>query len=148
MLRTERPRGCCAIISTDGRSPRYRTIAEERGAVVLLGALPETGLDTYEVERRPNAAFYTNLALQLGCVIKQEASPAEIAAMNSVPEGLVTPHEPPPTLSSSGVWAWERGPIRSSRPARFAGQVAQRSQALATLPSREQTPARSHWMSR
>ncbi|MGR6998411.1 FAD-dependent monooxygenase [Yinghuangia aomiensis] len=34
-------------------------------------------LDTYEAERRPNAAFYTGLAVQLGRVIKQEATPAE-----------------------------------------------------------------------
>ncbi|ONM49777.1 bifunctional 3-(3-hydroxy-phenyl)propionate/3-hydroxycinnamic acid hydroxylase [Nocardia donostiensis] len=76
---------------------------------VLSGMLPEQWLDTYEAERRPNAQFYTDIAVQLGRVIKQEATPAEVEAMNAVPEGLVTPHEPPliapPTLTAG----WIRG---------------------------------------
>lgn len=78
---------------------------------VLRGELPETWLDTYEAERRPNAAFYTGLAVQLGRVIKQEATPAEIEEMNRVPEGLVTPFEPPliaPPVLTAG---WLRGPV-------------------------------------
>ncbi|PPJ08870.1 monooxygenase [Nocardia nova] len=78
---------------------------------VLRGALPERWLDTYEAERRPNAAFYTNLAVQLGRVIKQEATPAEIEAMNAVPEGLVTPHEPPLTAPPTLTAGWIRGEI-------------------------------------
>lgn len=80
-------------------------------ARVLRGELDDAWLDTYESERRPNAAFYTGLAVQLGRVIKQEATPEEIAAMNTVPEGLVTPFEPPliaPPVLDGG---WLRGPV-------------------------------------
>ncbi|WP_063058627.1 bifunctional 3-(3-hydroxy-phenyl)propionate/3-hydroxycinnamic acid hydroxylase [Nocardia sienata] len=76
---------------------------------VLRGALPEAWLDTYEAERRPNAAFYTDLAVGLGRVIRQEATAEEVEAMNAVPENLVTPYEPPliapPTLAAG----WIRG---------------------------------------
>ncbi|OZD68881.1 monooxygenase [Rhodococcus sp. 05-340-1] len=78
---------------------------------VLTGALPESWLDTYEVERRPNAALYTECAVQLGRVIKQEATQAEIAAMNTVPENLVTPHEPVLTAPPTLVAGWLRGEI-------------------------------------
>ncbi|MBF6537206.1 bifunctional 3-(3-hydroxy-phenyl)propionate/3-hydroxycinnamic acid hydroxylase [Nocardia farcinica] len=78
---------------------------------VLRGVLPEQWLDTYEAERRPNAAFYTDLAVQLGRVIKQEATPAEIEAMNTVPEGLVTPYEPPLTAPPTLAAGWLRGEI-------------------------------------
>ncbi|MCC3312477.1 bifunctional 3-(3-hydroxy-phenyl)propionate/3-hydroxycinnamic acid hydroxylase [Nocardia africana] len=78
---------------------------------VLRGALPEAWLATYEAERRPNAASYTNLAVQLGRVIKQEATQAEIDAMNAVPEGLVTPHEPPLTAPPTLTAGWLRGEI-------------------------------------
>lgn len=78
---------------------------------VLRGELPEEWLDTYESERRPNAAFYTDLAVRLGRVIKQEATPDEIEAMNRIPEGLVTPFEPPliapPVLTAGKL----RGPV-------------------------------------
>ncbi|MEV4675863.1 MULTISPECIES: bifunctional 3-(3-hydroxy-phenyl)propionate/3-hydroxycinnamic acid hydroxylase [Actinomadura] len=80
-------------------------------ARVLKGELGEGWLDTYEAERRPNAAFYTGLAVQLGRVIKQEATPAEIEEMNRVPENTVTPFEPPliaPPVLDAG---WLRGPV-------------------------------------
>ncbi|RFS84252.1 bifunctional 3-(3-hydroxy-phenyl)propionate/3-hydroxycinnamic acid hydroxylase [Actinomadura spongiicola] len=80
-------------------------------ARVLKGELDETWLDTYEAERRPNAAFYTGLAVQLGRVIKQEATPEEIEEMNRVPENTVTPFEPPliaPPVLEAG---WIRGPV-------------------------------------
>ncbi|MEW2357534.1 bifunctional 3-(3-hydroxy-phenyl)propionate/3-hydroxycinnamic acid hydroxylase [Spirillospora sp. NPDC029432] len=80
-------------------------------ARVLAGELDETWLDTYEAERRPNAAFYTDLAVRLGRIIKQEATPAEIEEMNRVPEGTVTPFEPPliaPPVLEAG---WLRGPV-------------------------------------
>jgi 3-(3-hydroxy-phenyl)propionate hydroxylase len=80
-------------------------------ARVLTGEFDESWLDTYETERRPNAAFYTGLAVGLGRVIKQEATPAEIEEMNRVPEGTVTPFEPPliaPPVLEAG---WIRGPV-------------------------------------
>ncbi|MBO2457326.1 bifunctional 3-(3-hydroxy-phenyl)propionate/3-hydroxycinnamic acid hydroxylase [Actinomadura violacea] len=80
-------------------------------ARVLKGELDESWLGTYETERRPNAAFYTGLAVGLGRVIKQEATPAEIEEMNRVPEGTVTPFEPPliaPPVLEAG---WIRGPV-------------------------------------
>ncbi|GAA4055223.1 bifunctional 3-(3-hydroxy-phenyl)propionate/3-hydroxycinnamic acid hydroxylase [Actinomadura miaoliensis] len=80
-------------------------------ARVLKGELDESWLDTYEIERRPNAAFFTDLAVRLGRVIKQEATPAEIEEMNRVPENTVTPFEPPliaPPVLETG---WLRGPV-------------------------------------
>ncbi|MBO0841635.1 MAG: FAD-dependent monooxygenase [Nocardioides sp.] len=78
---------------------------------ILRGELPEAWLATYEAERRPNADFYTGLAVQLGRVIKQEASQEEVEAMNTVPEGLVTPFEPPLVAPPTLVAGWLRGPI-------------------------------------
>jgi 3-(3-hydroxy-phenyl)propionate hydroxylase len=48
---------------------------------VLNGRLSPQWLDTYEVERRPNVAYYTDLAVQLGRIIKQELSPEEQARL-------------------------------------------------------------------
>jgi 3-(3-hydroxy-phenyl)propionate hydroxylase len=76
---------------------------------VLRGELREEWLDTYETERRPNTEFYTDLAVQLGRIIKQEATPAEIEAMNAVPEGLVTPFEPPLVAPPTLTAGWIRG---------------------------------------
>lgn len=78
---------------------------------VLAGRLDESWLDTYEAERRPNVDFFTGLAVGLGRVIKQEASPEEVEAMNAVPEGLVTPWEPPLIAPPQLVAGWLRGPI-------------------------------------
>ncbi|MFE7707845.1 FAD-dependent monooxygenase [Streptomyces sp. NPDC057486] len=78
-------------------------------ARVLKGELPESWLDTYEAERRPNAAFYTGLAVGLGRVIKQEVSEEEQAAMNAVPESTVTPFEPPLTAPPVLAGGWIRG---------------------------------------
>jgi 3-(3-hydroxy-phenyl)propionate hydroxylase len=76
-------------------------------ARILRGELGEEWLDTYEAERRPSAEYYTGLAVGLGRVIKQEATPEELAAMNHIPEGLVTPWEPPlnapPTLEDGWI---------------------------------------------
>ncbi|RSN71314.1 bifunctional 3-(3-hydroxy-phenyl)propionate/3-hydroxycinnamic acid hydroxylase [Actinomadura sp. WAC 06369] len=80
-------------------------------ARVLSGGLDGSWLDTYEAERRPNAAFFTDLAVRLGRVIKQEATPAEIEELNRVPENTVTPFEPPliapPVLAAGRL----RGPV-------------------------------------
>ncbi|MGA4844273.1 FAD-dependent monooxygenase [Streptomyces sp. G45] len=79
---------------------------------VLAGRLPESWLDAYEAERRPNAAFYTDLAVRLGRVIRQEVSDEERAALSAPPsEGLVSPFEPPliaPPVLAAG---WLRGPL-------------------------------------
>ncbi|MFJ9389960.1 bifunctional 3-(3-hydroxy-phenyl)propionate/3-hydroxycinnamic acid hydroxylase [Nocardioides sp. NPDC101246] len=76
-------------------------------AGVVAGDLEEAWLETYEAERRPSAELYTQLAVGLGRVIKQEATPEELEAMNRVPEGLVTPWEPPlnapPTLTAGWI---------------------------------------------
>ncbi len=78
---------------------------------VVRGALPSQWLATYEAERRPNAAYFTELAVGLGRVIKQEASPAEIEEMNRIPENAVTPWEPPLVAPPFLVAGWLRGPI-------------------------------------
>ncbi|WP_233862268.1 bifunctional 3-(3-hydroxy-phenyl)propionate/3-hydroxycinnamic acid hydroxylase [Paraburkholderia adhaesiva] len=78
-------------------------------AGVLNGTLPEHFLDTYETERRPNAAFYTQLAVQLGRIIKQELSEEEQAALNAPPPA----DAPEPPLIAPPVLAggWLRGPL-------------------------------------
>lgn len=83
-------------------------------AAVIKGELPEAWLDTYEIERRPNAEFYTKLAVGLGRVIKQEASEEELAVLNSVPENPVTPYESPLNAPPTMVAGWLRGEISDS----------------------------------
>ncbi|MBD0418886.1 bifunctional 3-(3-hydroxy-phenyl)propionate/3-hydroxycinnamic acid hydroxylase [Streptomyces sp. TRM S81-3] len=80
-------------------------------ARVIKGELPESWLDTYEAERRPNAAFYTRLAVGLGRVIKREVSEEEQAAMNAVPDNPVTPYEPPLIAPPVLEGGWLRGPL-------------------------------------
>jgi 3-(3-hydroxy-phenyl)propionate hydroxylase len=78
-------------------------------AGVLKGTLPECFLDTYEAERRPNATFFTQLAVQLGRVIKQELSEAEQAALNAPPpENAPEPPLIAPPVLTAG---WLRGPV-------------------------------------
>lgn len=80
-------------------------------AGVLKGQLPDHFLDTYEAERRPNAAFYTQLAVQLGRVIKQELSDEEQAALNAPPPDAASAAEPPliaPPVLAAG---WLHGPL-------------------------------------
>jgi 3-(3-hydroxy-phenyl)propionate hydroxylase len=78
-------------------------------ARVIKGELPDSWLDTYETERRPNAVFYTNLAVALGRVIKQEASAEEIEALHAVPTETVTPYEPPLIAPPALEAGWIRG---------------------------------------
>lgn len=80
-------------------------------ARVLRDELGEEWLATYEAERRPNVEFYTGLAVGLGRVIKQEATPEELAAMNAVPENTVTPFEPPLTAPPVLAGGWLRGDL-------------------------------------
>ncbi|VWB26812.1 3-(3-hydroxyphenyl)propionate hydroxylase [Burkholderia pseudomultivorans] len=78
-------------------------------AGVLNGRLPAHFLDTYETERRPNASFYTDLAVQLGRIIKQELSDEEQAALNAppAPDAPEAPLIAPPVLAAG----WLRGPL-------------------------------------
>jgi 3-(3-hydroxy-phenyl)propionate hydroxylase len=78
-------------------------------ARVLRRELGEEWLDTSEEERRPNVEFFTGLAVALGRVIKQEATPEELEAMNTVPENTVTPFEPPITAPPVLDAGWLRG---------------------------------------
>lgn len=80
-------------------------------AGVLRGELGEHWLDTYEAERRPNVEFFTELAIGLGRVITQRATPDEIAAMTTVPGDTVTPFEPPITAPPVLETGWLRGEI-------------------------------------
>ncbi len=48
---------------------------------VLNGRMPESILDSYEVERAPNVEFYTQVAIQLGRIIKQQVTEEEMAAI-------------------------------------------------------------------
>ena len=78
-------------------------------AGIVGGDLGEEWLETYEAERRPSAEFYTAVAVGLGRVIKQEATPEELEAMNTIPEGLVTPWEPPINAAPTLVAGWIQG---------------------------------------
>jgi 3-(3-hydroxy-phenyl)propionate hydroxylase len=80
-------------------------------ARVIKGELPESWLDTYETERRPNAAHCTGIAVCLGRVIKQELSAEEQAAMSTVPENTVTPFEPPISAPPVLEAGWIRGGV-------------------------------------
>ena len=72
---------------------------------VLAGRLPDRLLDSYQAERAPNVAFYTEVAVQLGRVIQQQVSPGELAAM------APRPGELPPLLWNPWYEAgWLRGP--------------------------------------
>jgi 3-(3-hydroxy-phenyl)propionate hydroxylase len=74
-------------------------------AAVLNGSLPETVLDTYQLERAPDVARYTQISVELGRIIKQELSPEEVAAMQPSPDA--PPQLPPllqlPTLQQGWV---------------------------------------------
>lgn len=78
----------------------------------LRGDFPEPCLDTYEAERRPNVAFYTRIAVTNGKIIKQQATPDEIAEMSAPdPSFKVTPWGPPLTRDPVLVAGWFRGPL-------------------------------------
>ena len=77
---------------------------------VLAGRLPDQMLDSYEAERAPNVAFYTEVAVQLGCIIKQQLSAEELAAM-APPPGMLPP-EPPLLQAPTLVAGWLRGEVR------------------------------------
>lgn len=48
---------------------------------VLNNRMPDTVLDSYETERAPNVEFYTQVAIQLGRIIKQQVTEEEMAAI-------------------------------------------------------------------
>lgn len=81
---------------------------------VLSGKLNEAWLNTYEIERRPVCVHYTNLAVTLGHVIKQVATPEEIAEMSQPKSGLVTPWEPPLNAPPQQWAGWFRGPFEDA----------------------------------
>ncbi|MCL2482730.1 MAG: FAD-dependent monooxygenase, partial [Propionibacteriaceae bacterium] len=70
---------------------------------VISGELDPAWLDTYEAERKPNAKYFIDLAVVLGKVIEQTATPQEMSWLNDPdPSFVVTPWEPalnrPPVL--------------------------------------------------
>lgn len=74
---------------------------------VLAGRMGEEIFDTYQAERQPNVEFFTQVALGLGRIIKQELTPEEQAAMAPV-EGEEPP-PPPLLLPPFYVGGWLRG---------------------------------------
>ncbi|MEU3711199.1 bifunctional 3-(3-hydroxy-phenyl)propionate/3-hydroxycinnamic acid hydroxylase [Streptomyces catenulae] len=92
-------------------------------ARVLKGELPASWLDTYETERRPSATFYTELAVALGQVIKQEVT------------GVEPPLNADPLLRDG----WLRGPVDGHSivgrmvPQPVVGNTAGRTSRLDTL---------------
>ncbi|WP_171457843.1 FAD-dependent monooxygenase [Acinetobacter sp. ANC 4779] len=48
---------------------------------VLNERMPESVLDSYEIERAPNVEFYTQVAVQLGRIIKQQVTEEEMAVI-------------------------------------------------------------------
>lgn len=50
-------------------------------ANVLKGKLPEQVLDTYQAERAPDVARYTQITIELGKIIQQQLSDEEMAAL-------------------------------------------------------------------
>jgi 3-(3-hydroxy-phenyl)propionate hydroxylase len=81
---------------------------------VLAGKLAPAWLDTYEIERRPVCVHYTNIAVTLGHVIKQIATPEEIAEMSQPQPGQVTPWEPPLNAPAQLWSGWFRGPFKDA----------------------------------
>lgn len=69
---------------------------------VLAGRLPDSLLDTYEPERRPNVEFYTQVAIHLGKIIRAQLTPEEVAA-SAPPEGELPPLLWPPTLEAGFI---------------------------------------------
>ncbi len=74
-------------------------------AAVLNGSLPESVLDSYQQERAPDVARYTQISVDLGRIIKQELSPEEVTAMQPPPEAppQLPPLLQPPTLQQGWV---------------------------------------------
>lgn len=80
-------------------------------ARLLEGTAPESILDTYEAERRPNVEFYTGLAIGLGKIIKQELSDEELAQATAPPPPGFEDQDPPLIAPPVLVNGWLRGPI-------------------------------------
>lgn len=74
---------------------------------VLRGRLPETLLDTYQAEREPNVAFYTQASVELGRIIQQQLSEEELVALT--PKPGEPPPEPPTLRNPSYEAGWLRG---------------------------------------
>ena len=80
-------------------------------ARVLAGTSPTGILDSYELERKPNVRFYTQLAIELGMIIKQELSDEQMAQVTAPPPPGVIPPDPPLIAPPFLVDGWLRGPI-------------------------------------
>lgn len=78
-------------------------------ARVIDGQLPESVLDSYEAERRPNVDFYTGVSVQLGRIIKQELTEEELAAL--APDPDAEPELPPLLWPPSYPAGWFTGDI-------------------------------------
>lgn len=76
---------------------------------VLAGRADDALLDSYESERRPNVAFYTNVAIQLGRIIKQELTPEEQEALAPKPDQ--EPELPPLLWPPAYADGWFRGSL-------------------------------------
>lgn len=74
---------------------------------VLRGKLPDSVLDSYQAEREPNVAFYTNVSVQLGRIVQQDLSEEEMAAM--APKPGEPPPEPPLFWNPWYEAGWLRG---------------------------------------
>ena len=81
-------------------------------AGVLDGTLPESILDSYEAERRPNVDFYTGVSIQLGRIIKQELTPVEQAELAaSQKSGELPPLLWPPSYPAGWFTGVQPGPM-------------------------------------
>jgi 3-(3-hydroxy-phenyl)propionate hydroxylase len=76
---------------------------------VLSGRQPDRLLDTYEVERAPTVAMMTAIAVQLGRIIKQQLTEAEMAALAPPPDA--PPEEPPLIRPPFLEGGWVRGSV-------------------------------------
>src|SRR5690554_599410 len=74
-------------------------------AEVLSGRLPDSVLDSYEIERAPDVERYTQISVGLGQIIKRELSDAQIQAIMAAEreESDIPPLLRPPVLSQGWV---------------------------------------------
>ncbi|SFL61322.1 bifunctional 3-(3-hydroxy-phenyl)propionate/3-hydroxycinnamic acid hydroxylase [Geodermatophilus ruber] len=80
-------------------------------AAVLAGRAPDSFLDSYQMERGPNVAMFTEMSVGLGKIIKQELSEEEMAAVMAPPPEGEEPPPPPLVLPPFLVAGWFRGPL-------------------------------------
>ncbi len=76
---------------------------------VVKGRLPDSLLDAYEAERAPTVAMMTAIAVQMGRIIKQQLTDAEMAALAPPPDA--PPEEPPLLRPPFLEGGWVRGSV-------------------------------------